>query len=409
MKRLVFVSLYFLITILSAQQKTEVKGEDEFGIKFKGFVKTDVMFDTRQTISIREGHFLLYPQPEIPDPNNEDVNKKTSLNMLSIQSRLTGTITGPRAFGAKTSGVLEGAFFGHSEADVNAFRLRHAFLKLDWENSSLLIGQYWNPMFITEVFPGTISFNTGVPFQPFSRNPQIRFTQKFENVDISFTASSQRDFTSTGPQGASSVYLRNSSIPMLDVNLKYQSQSFLIGAGGGVKSLVPQIVTDKGISTDEKINSISAMGFLKVSSGDFTIKAEGVYGENMTDFVMLGGYAVSAKDAATGLEKYTAIKTLSAWTDLSYGGNVQFGLFAGYTKNLGANDVIVGNVYARGSNIDKVIRVSPRIIFKAGATQLAGEVEMTTASYGTPDSKGKVQNTKDVTNIRLLIAAYLFF
>ncbi len=409
MKRLILFSILLLAAGLYAQNNSGSEGKDEFGIDVKGFVKTDVMFDSRQTVTVREGHFLLYPAPEVMDPNSEDINKKTSLNMLSIQSRVTGVITGPKAFGAKTSGVLEGAFFGHSEGDVNGFRLRHAFLKLDWENSSLLIGQYWHPMFITEVFPGVVSFNTGVPFQPFARDPQIRFTQKIENLAVSFTAAAQRDFTSTGPQGVSSIYLRNSSIPILDLNIKYIDNGFVFGAGAGYKSLMPRIATDKGLATDERISSFSTLGFLKVAFGEFTVKAEGVYGENLTDLTMLGGYAVSARDTTTGIEQYTSTKTLSAWTDLTYGKDLQFGLFAGYTKNLGADETIVGNFYARGTNIDKVIRISPRIIFRSGNTQFAGEVEMTTASYGTPDSKGKVQNTKDVTNIRIVIAAYLFF
>ena len=68
--------------------------------------------------------------------NNIDINAKSGFNILSIQSRLTGKITGPDAFGAKTSGQLEGEFFGTADSDVNGFRLRHAFVKLDWENTS---------------------------------------------------------------------------------------------------------------------------------------------------------------------------------------------------------------------------------------------------------------------------------
>ena len=75
------------------------------------------------------------------------------------------------------------------------------------------------------------------------------------------------------------------------------------------------------------------MAIIKVNAGDFTIKAEGVYGENLTDLTMLGGYAVTSVDPVTAIEKYTSIKTLSAWTDLSYGDKLQFGLFCGYTKN----------------------------------------------------------------------------
>lgn len=62
--------------------------------------------------------------------------------------------------------------------------------------------------------------------------------------------------------------------------------------------------------------------------------AEGVYGQNLTDLLMLGGYAVSAVDTSTGYEQYTTLNTFSIWTDISYGKEIQPGLFAGYTKIL---------------------------------------------------------------------------
>ena len=235
-KPISIILVLFLFLNVNAQKDDK---KNTFGISFSGFLKTDIMVDSRQTVSAREGHFLLYPSPELPDLVEDDINATPNLNMLSIQSRLTGRITAPDAFGAKISGRLEGAFFGHSNGDINGFRLRHAFIKMDWENSSLILGQYWHPMFITEVFPGVISFNTGVPFQPFSRNPQIRFINKFDKIFISFTAASQRDFSSTGPNGTSSEYLRNSSIPILDINIKYKDENIVAGLGANFKTLKP--------------------------------------------------------------------------------------------------------------------------------------------------------------------------
>jgi hypothetical protein len=406
--------LVLLFSLAIAQTKTE---EKKFGINFSGFVKTDLMFDSRQTVAAREGHFLLFPSPEVLDANGDDINAKANLNILSIQTRLKGSINAPDAFGANINGVIEGAFFGQTDGDVNGFRLRHAFVKLTWENCNLLIGQYWNPMFITEVFPGTISFNTGVPFQPFSRNPQIKFTRVAGDVHIGITAFSQRDFTSTGPNGASSIYLRNSAIPTLDLNIKYVSKNLVAGVGGNFKSLVPKtsvaafagVDSGKTFKADERINSFAFMGFLKVVKDHFTFKAEGVYGGNMNDLLMLGGYAVKSVDPNSGTEEYTNYNTLSLWTDIIYGGDFQVGLFAGYTKNLGTEDNIAGAVYTRGSNIANVIRLSPRAQYSAGKTRFACEVEYTAAKYGTADMKGKVENGENVANVRLLLAAFLFF
>jgi hypothetical protein len=66
-------------------------------------------------------------------------------------------------------------------------------------------------------------------------------------------------------------------------------------------------------------------------------------------------------------------------------------------------------IFSRNSNIDDLIRVSPRIAFSSGKTKFAFETEYTSAKYGENDKDGQVNNGKSVSNIRLLLAAYLFF
>ncbi len=55
------------------------------------------------------------------------------------------------------------------------------------------------------------------------------------------------------------------------------------------------------------------------------------------------------------------------------------------------------------------MRIAPRVQYRFGSTQLAGEIEYTTAAYGTPNIKGEVENTTTVSNLRLLIGTYIFF
>lgn len=402
MKKYIIVVLIVSIASVFAQTK------DAVSVKLSGFLKTDFIFDSRQTVNIREGHFLLYPANESFDVEGNDINAKANFNVLSIQSRLNAKISGPEALGAKTSGVVEGEFFGTSDADANGFRLRHAYITLAWDKTTLLVGQTWHPMFVPEVFPQTVSFNTGAPFQPFSRNPQIRLTQSFSNVNLMVALSSQRDFTSPGPNGFSSIYLRNTVLPMAHVQLQYKSESFVAGSGLDYKSLTPRIETTKKYKTDATISTYSFLGYLKVKSGSFSFMAEGVYGGNNTDLMMLGGYAVKSVNATNGIEEYTSLKASSFWLDLNYGTDVQPGIFVGYTKNLGSSDE-VKTIYSRVSNIDNILRISPRLVFNYGSFRIAAETEITTAAYGTVDNFGKVNNTKSITNIRGLLAMFLFY
>lgn len=418
MKRnLILLIIVLLPFVLSGQEK------NNFGIKLSGFVKTDFFYDTRQTVTIREGHFLLYPAPEDKDIEGEDINKKSSMNFLSIQTRITGKITGPDAFGAKSSALIEGAFFGHSDGDINGFRLRHAFLKLNWDKTELLLGQYWHPLFITSCFPDVISFNTGVPFQPFSRNPQIRLTQKFGKVSLIAAAAMQRDFVNTGPIGLSTTYLRNSAIPDMNLQLHYTTSNteneteFQIGIGGSYKILTPRLETNKNYKAEGTVPGLSGLAFIKYKGSKLTYKVEAVYGQNLTNMMMLGGYAIKEiTDTAKDYRDYTNLDNMTFWAEIhTNGSKFQAGLFAGYTKNMGSlNNIYEWNnptsFYTRGRDIEYVYRVSPRVIFNAGKARFAGEIEYTVAGYGDKvNSLGEVQNAESIANTRFLLAAYYFF
>ncbi len=400
---LIFISVLALSTFTANAQE---KNDSRFGISFSGFVKSDFFYDSRQTQSVREGHFLLFPEKEVLDKNGEDINAKPNFNFLNIQTRITGKITGPDFFDAKTSGLVEGEFFGTSDGDLNGFRLRHAFVKLDWENTSLLAGQFWHPMFVVDCAPATISFNTGAPFQPFARNPQLRLTQKAGNLSIIAALAMERDFLSPGPAGLSSSYMRNAGIPDANLQLQYKSGDNLFGLGGELKVIQPRTVTTKNYITSEKLTSYSAMAFGKLKFDNVTFKIEGVYGNNLADQTMLGGYAVKSIDTNTNIETYTPVNVFTGWTEISYVKDFELGLFAGYLKNLGTTDNNLGTYYGRATNVDYQFRISPRVAIFSGKTKIAFELETTMASFGTNDNndKGKVINGKTVTNVRGLLS-----
>jgi hypothetical protein len=431
-------SVLFLFAFFSLATHAQDKKEaPKFGISFSGFVKTDIFYDTRQTVNIREGHFLLYPENESPDANGRDVNAKSSLNILSIQSRLKGAISGPDAFKAKTSGVIEADFFGNensSFSDLNGLRLRHAFVKMNWKSTELLVGQYWHPMFVAESFPGVISFNTGAPFQPFSRNPQIRLTKSLGDLKFIGTVYSQRDFTSIGPEYkyennlysstavASSKYLRNSGVPNLHFQFQFNpdSSEHLFGAGIDFKSLLPESYSvnynkTAKFQSSEKINCLSGFVFAKLNFKPIAVRLEGIYAQNAYDMVMIGGYVVEqVDDSLTGAKSFANLNTASVWLDFNTKGKkFQFGMFAGYTRNLGTkNNIKLDSYYkkevyyARGSNIDNVYRVAPRVVFISGKLEIALEIEHTVATYGRAngDGKGGVTDGNAVSNTRGLLA-----
>ena len=413
--------------------------EKKFKIKFSGFVKTDIFYDSRQTVSVREGHFLLYPKDALPDPDGEDINANSSFNMLNIQTRFRMLATGPDVWGAKTSAFVEGAFFGSINPDINEFRLRHAFVKLAWPHTQLLVGQYWHPLFHIRCFPGTVSFNTGAPFQPFSRNPQIRITQNMGRLNLALTLLTQRDFSSYGPNGISSEYLRNTSLPAFNLRFEYDAKNkeaeteFLIGVSGNYKMLQPRLKTVNGYKTNTKASSFSLVGYTKYETKHFAVKLYGFYGEDAFNLTMIGGYAVQdLTDEKKAIVSYTPIQTSSVWLEAFYKRkNWQLGIFTAYSKNMGSGNPITnfsltnksvngyeGQVfYSRGSNIDYLYRIAPRLVLYYGNFRIAPEIEYTVAAYATKDEDGvlnrdeygKITASNTVGNLRVLIGVYYFF
>lgn len=344
--------------------------------------------------------------------------------MLSIQSRLSGKITGPDAFGAKTSGLIEGDFFAQANDNINLFRMRHAFVKLNWTHFEVLTGYTWNPLFVTDCFPGTVSFNTGAPMQSFARNPQFRATYTTGNLKILAAALSQIDYTSRGVDGPNCKYLRNSTTPDMHLQLHYGTKNpdsgtgFIAGGGVAYKSIVPRLEStigpDEIYQVDELVQGITAMAFSKITTGSVTLKVQARYGENISDVLAISGFGVKEIiDPVTGEQSYTPLTSISYWGEIHTNGNPQVGVFGGILHNRGTKEAMSdpGNaVFGLATDINSMYRISPRIVYNSGKARVALEMEYTQASYGADYNEFFLPDqTVPVGNLRGLLAVYYFF
>lgn len=267
----------------------------------------------------------------------------------------------------------------------------------------------------------------------------LRFvSQKIGELKAIACIYTQRDFQSTGPDGSSTKYLRNSGISDVHVQLQYKpdSANHIFGVGFDYKIIKPRLYGEITTTTtaayysvdtttwtatyhpavtstskydiNETVASMSAIAFMKLAFKPVTIKMEGVYAQNATDLTMIGGYVVKeVTDPLTDTREYTNLTTASIWMEIqTTGKKLQYGFFGGYTKNMGSSDTITGTIYARGSNIDYVYRLAPRIVFISGKVNIALEEEYTFAMYGTANGNklGGSTNNKAVANIRALLA-----
>jgi hypothetical protein len=401
-------------TTQSVQPVKIATTEKEWDVNFYGFIRTDYIWDTRKSAQVREYNLNLYPQDEVLDANGKDINKAGASNFLSVVSRLGVKVKGPNVWGAKTTGTLEGDFFGNTESSMGLFRIRHAHVNLDWSKTSLILGQTWYPSFIPEVFPGVANFNTGILFNPFGWASQIRVKQNFsKEFSFALTAYKEREFTTptaaTGTQNSASI---NSSLPTFHGQLQFKNKNWIAGVGAEYKSLQPLTVSNNLVSK-EKANSTSVMGYFKYSDDKFYFKAYGISGGNLNNMVMLGG--IAGYTTLGQVEKYEVTKTTAFWVELaSNNKKTAPGLFFGYTKNNGTGVDGATAFYTRGNTvtrgIDNVWRASGRVDFKQNKFRITPEIEYTKATWGDLKSDFTVQNNeKKLGNLRAMVScAYSF-
>lgn len=454
------------LSALIAPAVVHAQGEPEYGIKFGGFVKFDAFNDTRQVIAARDDMFLLYPAARsqinaapagknwdtalglpagtigtlnpISDASasslypfimNEDLNANGQTGMTAIQSRLSGKITGPDAFGAKVTGLIEMDFFGNGNYNTAMTRLRHAWVNLDWGKTSFRAGQDWHPLFLQGgIFPGTLQFNPLAPIHPFGRAPQVAFTVKpVEGFRLSVYALEQvyhadvdptLNATQTAIAQPSGKALRTAKIPELAVQADYKIGGFTIGGTYDRKTIVPLQTTpalNSAVTTaqvGQNTNGVTYQiyqAFAQLKQGDLTLKASTTWGDNWGALLGTGGYApvqstvdrnvvnaivgsgaslTEALQAVTTYQaftkrEYTPTRSRGFWAEVAYGKELEFAIVGGKVENLGASKEIdaANLVGARAGIVKQVITIAPRIKYTSGKTMFGLEYIYSRADY----------------------------
>ncbi len=410
MKKLAYPLQFFLFFFNSilAQEPTEMP---KIEAKPFGYVAYEAIFDTYKSLDARDGEIYFYPLKAKFDANGINVNRKNQFQMLSLTTRVGLKITGPNVLGAKVNGLVESDFFATQNDYVYLLRLRHAMVKLKWNRSELMMGQYWHPIIVNELIPGTVSFGAGAPFHSLNRSPQIRFTYYPVNkIRLVAAALTQGYHRSMGPTDA----LRNSGLPEVMAQAAFvNGKTFIAGASAGYKWLTPRLATSTGTGTTETIGQYLFSGFAVLNHGSTSIKVEAVYGENPTHLLMIGGYGRVTEEDLNGDYSYANLRTLSTWLNINHRfKKVEFGLFAGYSKLNGSNkNYTTIDKYHRNDDLNYIYRISPRLSYKEENLTLAIEYMLTTAVYGnTFDAQHKVTSSLDpVSNHRIVFLAKYWF
>jgi hypothetical protein len=339
----------------------------------------------------------------------EDLNAVPSSRLLAVVSRLGFNFKSPTFNGMFINAKIETDFCG-AGANYNMFRIRHAWVGLNWKHHQLLAGQSWHPM-SGDLLPNIVSLNTGAPFNAFSRAPQVRYNAKAGNVTLSAAAIYQLQYPAPGPKGSSTDYQVFGGLPEMYLGVTYAANGLKICIGGEYMSLRPRTtaeVNGETVKVNETVNSFASQLFAQYSGKNFTAAAKSIYGQNTGHLLMMSGYGYyGVKEDGYSLN-YAPLTQSATWLTLAYHTakekhNVRATVLGGYMKNFGASHDLDG-VYVRGyDNIDQIFRVAPSIQYIYKGLVLGLEYEYTGVMYGTPQANYSVVGDHLVGNHRAYV------
>ena len=431
MKRLlslITIALAFSTAVVGQEAKKETALKNNY--KFYGFVRNYFVYDSRESISGTGDLFYYLPKDISLDASGEDINATSSFRYLSLTSRLGVDVTGYNIGNVHFSAKIEGDFYSglsnSSNANASLYfpsntkisgtataRLRQAYTTVTWkdlgekgQNSlALKMGQAWHPMGAD--FPHVFSLEIGAPFGPFSRTPLVQADYNLgKNLTLTGAALWQMQYQSSGPIGASAMYMKYGKVPELYAAATYKNGGFLFRAGVDVLSIKPRVfcTTQVGDKTviDHKVSdrktSVLGYAYTQYNKDKFSLRAKSTFGQGGEHLNLMSGYAKVGENP-DGSWEYASLRNSPSWLSMSYGKKWQGVLFVGYVKNFGLSHkdhipyldatIPASDVYFCGngsSNINQIYRINPQLIYNIGKMNIGLEYQWTAVQYGDYDN-----------------------
>ena len=415
--------------VCSAQEETPAK------VKVYGFIRNYMVFDTHE-VSAGTQDLYFYMPKDRKMVDGVDQNANPSFRMLALTTRLGLDIGNYRIGELKASGNVEADFYCMN-GSLATLRLRHAYMGLLWDNlvlGDLLvnIGQTWHPM--AADMPHVTNLETGAPFAPFNRSPQVMFhwtVGKFtwtggilypmQYLPVGPTLSTDPDWNSyTGQYEPRTTYGTTKSadfnkyglIPEVYLGVSVKSGGFLGRVGANFFSIMPRwqapaiTILDeatKELSFDydhtsmlkERLYAISPFIFLQFTKGSFQLKAKSILAQAGEHMNLLSGYAASYNWSKHALE-YTPMQDWASYISFQAGRKFQFLCMLGYMQQLGTTKSVFAYLAndrlntlwlntSADNKIQRAFRATPTLAYNLGKLTFSLEYNCTGAWFGEGD------------------------
>ena len=426
-----------LIAALAASGAVPAAGQEETPAQCKvyGFIRNYMVFDTREvSAGIQDLYFYMPKDRQMVD--GVDQNGNPSFRMLALTSRLGLNVAGYRFGGMLADGTIEADFYCMS-GSMAAFRLRQAYVGLLWDNlevGDLLvnIGQTWHPM--AADMPHITNLETGAPFNPVNRSPQIMFhwtvgkftwtggilyPMQFLPVGPIYSTNpvwnaitGQYEPRTTYSTTKSADFNKYGMIPEVYVGLAFKSGGFLGKAGVNFFSIMPRwqapAITIVDEATKElafdydhtsllkaRLYAVSPFLYLQFTKGSFQLKAKSILAQSGEHMNLLSGYAGTFNWNTHALE-YTPMQDWASFVSFQAGRKFQFLCMFGYMQQLGttrsvfaylANDRL-NTLWLNTSadnKIQRAFRATPTLAYNLGKLTFSLEYNCTGAWFGEGD------------------------
>lgn len=386
--------------------------------KFYGFIRNYFAFDSRESKSGTKDLFYYIPKDEALNAKGEDMNANPTFRFLAITSRV-GLDVKDYQFGKTKVGAKIETDFYCMNGNVAVLRLRQAYATLGWDglgkdgkqSTSLKIGQAWHPIAADQ--PYVIDLETGTPFNPFSRTPQVMLDHNFsKNFTLTGGFIWQMQYLSSGPNGASDNYIKYGCTPEFYAGVTFKSNNGFTGrVGMDVLSIKPRWRNSDGDKVDDRITTVSPYVYAQYSKDAFAVNAKVVYASAGEHFNMLSGYGVTDVNS-DGSWDYAPLHSTASYLSVKYGRKLQVQGMIGHMKNLGTSKSLyedpanpgytsTDNVYISGNgfhNLNQIIRVTPTVVYNLGKLSFGLEYDITSAQYGKYDVAKHVNSSNGLVD-----------
>ena len=382
-------------------------------IDWYGFVAAQSWINTHESVASADGFLYLYPTDQVLGADGHDTKAVPEGSWFGTMARLGFVLKGPEIFGAASRAKAELEFSGHQAP--GSILYRHAFIALDWEKSTLILGQTWHPM--NDLFPSTVGIAIGSPFNALNRSPQLRYEYFLGNekkAKLTGAAIFQAANASNGPGGKSYNFARRSMMPMLYAGVDFTFGDLKVGGGVEYQHISPSVdVADN--NKKYYLDGLCGMVQAQYNKDKLSVKAKTLIGHNMSHLGICTGFGQVDRNGE--FIEYAPLAACSSWAQVQYGGALKVGLMGGYMENWGAGKDLVAIYAAENGRIANMWRVAPNVQYTVGNMNLGVEYELTTVAYANKNAigvsiinaNGTVTDTHKVSNNRLLLSVMYSF